>query len=520
MKTSKPLAELVPDILRHVQEWKPNMEFNFRLYKMLEGQIRKEIEDSLSKELISRAAYNRCVQRIPSLNILERTANKLSKIYIEAPRRKTDDETDQEVLAEIEKESNVDAVLNLANKFYNSLFSFALEPFIEEGLHKVRILAPHQFLVYSDSKTDKAKMTVFIKLLGSRVKNVSTNSQATNDGTRQDTQSRPTIVDIMALYSDTEFMVIDSDGDIRDDIMQEMGITSTLNPFGRIPFVYGKRSLTELIPYPNQPGFDFSVLIPKLLTDLNYAAQFCSHSITWTKNVKLNNQELNPDAIVDLGDSDADGNGDPEIGVITPTVDVSNQLSLIEFQFSAYLDSLGIKAKTNGTLANGRDASGIAKAIDEGDVSSEVKNQANNVFYCIEKELWSLIADMQRVWTSREGVVEKRVFSEDFKKTFSVEFCEIKILKSFAQVVEEVKTLRELKLATRAQAIKLLYPEWSDKQVEAWIKDLDKEVEDNAAALMAGMESMNAETKSNGQFNEGNQQGGKQTPESRPNQVN
>lgn len=518
MKTSRPLAELVPDIIRHVQEWKPNMEFNFRLYKMLEGQIRKEIEDSLAKELISKAAYNRCIQRIPSLNILERTANKLSKIYIEPASRKADDETDSEIMAEIEKEANVDAVLNVANKFYNSLFSFALEPYIEDGLHKVRLLAPHQFLVYSDSHTDKAKMTVFIKLLGTRVKN--SVQHATNDGTRQDTQNRPTLVDIMALYSDTEFMIIDSDGEHRQDIMLELGITGGRNPFGRIPFVYGKRTLTELIPYPNQPGFDFSVLIPKLLTDLNYAAQFCSHSITWTKNVKLNNQELNPDAIVDLGDSDADGGADPEIGTINPTVDVPNQLSLIEFQFNAYLDSLGIKAKTNGSLANGRDASGIAKAIDEGDVSSETKSQANNVFYCIEYELWSLMADMQRVWTKREGVVEKRVFTEEFKKTFSVEFCEIKILKSFSQTVEEVKTLRELKLATRAQAIRMLYPEWTDKQVDAWIKDLDTEAEENMDALMKGMESMNPETKGDGTFAEGNQKGANQTPESRPNQVN
>lgn len=518
MKTSKPLVDLVPEILAHVQNWKQNLEFNFRLYKILEGQVRKEIEDSLAKELISTAAYNRAIQRIPPLNILKRTTDKLSQIYVEPPSRKADDETDVEIMKTIQKESGLNTVMDTANNFYNGLFSFALEPYIEENLHKVRVLAPHQFVAFSDSKTNPSSMTVFVKLLGTRLKKTVSGQQVSNDGSRQDTESRPSLVDIMGLYSDTEFLIIDSDGSIREDIMLEFGIITTKNPFGRIPFVYGKKTTAELIPYPNQPGLDFSILIPKLLTDLNYAAQFCSHSITWTKNVKLNNQELNPDAIVDLGDSDADGGGDPEIGTINPTVDVPNQIQLIEFQFLAYLDSLGIKAATTGAMANGRDASGIAKAIDDADVSSEKKAQTE-YFSQVELELWSLVADMQRIFAGRPGLSEKRIFSESFKNTFRVDFCEVKLLKSFQQKVDEVKALRELKLATREQSIKMLHPDWSDKEINLWITALDKENEENMEALMLGMESMDPEKKSDGQFNEGNQQGAKQTPESRANKV-
>jgi hypothetical protein len=239
------------------------LEFNFRLYKILEGQIRKEIEDSLAREIISKSAYNRCVQRIPSLNILQRTTSKLSKIYVEPPRRRADDKTDNEIITKFAKESKLNATMDAANKFYNALFSFALEPYIEEGMHKVRLLSPHQFFVFSDSRTDKSKMTVFIKLLGSRIENTIGSSGPSKDGTRQDNEMKPQLVDILALYSDNEFMVIDSNGGLRSDIMSEMGITTGFNnPFGRIPFVYGKKTLTELMPYPNQPGFDFSILIP------------------------------------------------------------------------------------------------------------------------------------------------------------------------------------------------------------------------------------------------------------------
>ena len=87
MGTSKPLRKLIPDILQHITNQKNNLEFNFRLYKILEGQIRKEIEDSLSRELISQQAYRRAVERIPSINILKRSTDKLSKVYVEPPTR-------------------------------------------------------------------------------------------------------------------------------------------------------------------------------------------------------------------------------------------------------------------------------------------------------------------------------------------------------------------------------------------------------------------------------------------------
>ena len=515
MKTSQPLVKLVPEIVSHVQLWKANLEFNFRMYKLLEGQIKKEIEDSLRVELISSAGFNRAIMRIPPINILKRTTNKLSKLYVEPPRRKAANDTDLELVMKFSKEACLDVIMDTANKFYNGMYSFALEPHIEGSEHKVRVLSPHQFMVYSDSKTDPSKHTVFIKLLGQRMKHFD-NPVTTKSGYRQDNERRPELVDILGLYSDDEFLVIDTSGDVRKDIMDEMGITTTSNPFGRIPFVYGKKTVTELMPYPNQPGLDFSVLIPKLLTDLNYAAQFASHSITWVKNVAEGGiKEYAPDAIINLGDGDADSS--PEIGTLTPTVDVDQQLKLIEFQFNAHLDSLGIKTNASGALSNGRDSSGIAKAIDEGDVSAEKKNQMA-YFKKVEQELWSLISDMQRVWTNRRGLEDRRVFSATFKDDFNVEYSEVKPMKSFKQKIEEIQLLRDQKLITKRQALKSLHPEWTDKEVDEWIAELDKEQEEAMEAMMEMAIPQGAERKADGTFNDDNQAGSEQTVESRPNE--
>lgn len=512
MPTSKPLRQLIPEIVQHVQIWKPNLEFNFRLYKILEGQIRTEIENSLAKELISQAAYSRAIQRIPPMNILKRTSDKLSKIYVEPPRRKAVKEQDVDLLNKLDKEICTDVVMDGANKYYNAMFSFALEPYIDEGKHQVRLLAPHQFLVYTDSKTNKTKPTVFIKLLATETKMVD-NPIATKDGRRQEPNQRPEIIDIMALYSDNEFMIIDSTGAIRTDKMAEMGITSFSNPFGRIPFVYGKKTLAELMPYPNQPGLDFSVLIPKLFTDLNYASQFASHSITWMRNVAEGGiKEYNPDAILDLGSGDADGQ--PEIGTIKPEVDIPEQLSLIEKQLGEHLHDIGIRANTNGTLSNGRDASAIGKAIDEGDVSAEKKTQMK-YFKKIESDLWALISEMQKVWTKRRGLKERRVFSATFPDEYTIEYSEVKPMKSFKQNIEEVELLRGLSLISRKQSIRRLHPEWSEEEIDTWIEELDKEAEEKMKKMMDAMSDMPNNNSQNGQFQQGNDAGSNQNLESR-----
>ncbi len=322
MATQKPLEQMIPEIIEHFNNYADYLDFNYRIYKVLQGQLKHEVECSLQKEIISKPALHRALQRIPSINILKKTTEKLSKVYIERPVRLANNKTDRDIMDNIVRSTHMDSMLSEANAIYNAANSFAIEPYIEGKKHKLRILAPHQFLPYSDNPSNPNEMTVFIKLLGRRVEHVG--PVFNDDGTLlKDQESRE--VDVLALYSDKEFLIIDSLGGTRTDIMSEMGIPSRNNTLGRIPFVYKSKSKLQLIPFPNQEGFDMSVLVPKLLTDLNYAVQFMSHSIIWTKNTELEGQALNPDSVIHLGDTTADG-GDPEINTIDPKIDIENNL--------------------------------------------------------------------------------------------------------------------------------------------------------------------------------------------------
>lgn len=291
------------------------------------------------------------------------------------------------------------------------------------------------------------------------------------------------MVDIFALYSDDEFMIIDSSGAIRADKMAEMGATSTKNPFGVIPFVYINTSHSELIPYPNQTAYDIGILVPKLLTDLNYSAQFMSHSVIWTANTDLQGAEINPDAIVNLGDTDADGNS-PTIGTIDPKTDIDGVLKLITFQLSSYLATVGIKSGSIGQLEASSASSGISKIIDEGDTTETRKQQTGN-FRKVEPDFWNKFAKMQAVWSASGSVKKKETFSPDFLESFSIKFAEIKPIESEKDKLDKMKVARDLKLITKKQALREIYPNLPEDQLVQRIKELDEELEKEKKEMMS-----------------------------------
>lgn len=496
---------MIPEIIEHVDRYEDLLQFNQRIYDVLEGQLRKEVEVSLRNELFSYKAFQRAKERIPSINVLKKATDKLSKVYIEPPQRVANRKIDVSIMQNISRFSGLNGVLMDANRLLNAQNMVAIEPFVQNERQQFRVLGGHQFLPYSDDKANPMNMTVFIKLLG--VSAPMKGSEFGRDGALLHTKEIRE-VQLYALYSDDEFLVVDSSGGIRFDKMAEMGITSTINPFGVIPVIYKSKSNLQLIPYSNREGFDIAVLIPKLLADLNYAAQFMSHSILWTKNADLKEQELNPDVVLDLGDGDTE-RGNPEIGTVEPKVDITNVLSLIEYQLHAYFESIGIKAKSSSMLSTGRDSSAVGKAIDEGDTTAERKNQIN-MFRDVETRLWSLVQRVQDVWANDVDLKESRKFSSDFENSFRVQFAEMRPAKTERQMLDEIEMWRDQKLMTRKQALRTLKPDFTDEQLDQWIAELEKEDKEDMDRMMSGM---GPDRSGDGTFNEGNEAGNNQNPE-------
>lgn len=488
---------MLDELITYIDERKDYSVFNQRVYKVNEGQLKDEVKKSLAKEILSSSAYSRCIQRIPGINILTKTVDKLSKVYTDTPVRATDKPSDQTIMDNIVKFSDLDRTMLESNRMFNAQNMSAVGPFIEKKRIQFKVLGGHQFLPFSDDPVNPLNMTVFVQFMGTQQKLQGPVYDAQGNVVQEDSVK---LVDIYALYSDDEFMIIDSDKTIRNDMMSARGFTSTANPFGKIPFVLITNTKLQLIPFTNQEGLDTAILIPKLITDLNYAAQFMSHSIMWTKNTHLEGASINADAIINLGDKEGSDGGDPEIGVIDPKTDIDGVLKLISYQTKEYFSTKGIKLGGNVDVS---DESGFSKAVDEADATGEIKKQVE-LYRKIESKLWELVETMHNYWAQQGLLEDNAKLSADFAESLSIEFAEKKPMKSDKQQLDEIEQMMNIKLMSRRQALRMRFPRMTDKQLDQWEKELDEHEEKLMDSMLGATVDGNG---SDGKFTDGNDKG-------------
>jgi hypothetical protein len=467
MPTQKPLKDMIPELMQYVKDHAEYLEYNNRLFLVHEGQLRPEIEKSLAQEL-SPKAYAKAIRRIPSINLLVRIIDKLSRVYAEPAERRTVNKIDQELLDEYQDWLDINTIMAEANKMLNLHKCCALEPYIEDGQPRLRVLPANQFLMYSDDPINPLRPTVAIKFMGKMEKNL---SYTTNDGEMLHKQG-PRDVEIMYLYSDEEFLIVDSEGMILDSKMSELEQDGT-NPVETIPMIYINRSRHRLVPVPDTDTLDNTILIPKLLADLNYAVQFQSHSVIATTDLETPaDVAWGPDVVLDLK-STGEGGKSGSVQVIKPEVDIEQVLNLIESTLSIWLESRNIKAGSIGQTTAEAASSGIAKIIDQSDATQDRAIQMQ-FFKKAEKDLWKLVSKMQAFWSKAKLVEDLRTFSDEFSP--EVRFAEMKPIQTEKEKIETVIMHRSAGLMTRKMALKRLEPELTEVELEQRVKELNDEL--------------------------------------------
>ena len=482
MSTQKPLSDLVPEILSYINVvYSDNVEYNRKLLDIHEGQLMTYVEESMQNEL-SPEAFARAKERIAPINILSNVVEKLSRVYVDPANRKAANGGDNELLNKYEEWYDIDNKMALANELMSLHKYFALEPYLSDGKPKLRVIPADKFLVWSDDKMEPTNPTVFIKFMGTVKKVVPATD---NEGrARRDGSKVVREVSKFHLYSDDEFLEVDMDGDITID---------EVNPFGRIPFVYGNSSPFNLIPKPDSDTFSMAILIPKLLADLNYAVQFQSHSIVYGIDIDPENLEGNPDSFWVINSKEGE-NKNPTLGTIKPDVDSDKVMELIHSEISLWLNSKGLKTSTSGNADVNISASGISKLIDEADATSIRKKQAR-LFNSFEKDLWSLTEIMHNIWVAK-GVIEGE--GKAFTSKFDPEilFADQKPVINKKEMLEEFKLMKELGLFIPKRAIAALHPTMTSEQVDEFfqeLNDIESETNENIDRIFTDSEDDDGE---------------------------
>lgn len=427
------------ELINYIKKNSDFLEHNAKALNIFEGALMVYVKKLMEKSL-SPSYFDTIKDRIIPINVLTRIIEKLSKVYAYPVKRES---SDQDFVDFLVKELDLDSLMLEAEEYSHLHKGYALEPYLDGTNPKVRVLPYDRFLPFGTDPKDPTKMTGIIKFMG-KVEHHGEN------------------VELYHWWTANEFVAFTEKGVYSPDMTaDEQGNLITVNPIGRIPFIYGNRAKSRLVPIADTDVLQLTQMIPVVLSDLGGSIMYQCFTIIYGVDVKTANLTMSPNAFWDIK-SDAKSEKTPQIGTIKPEADVDKILTFVSNIFSLWLETKGVRVGSMGGITSSNLASGISKIIDEMD-TSEARRKSMRYMRKEETELWELLAVMNNYWI--ESVPEYRASKVNLD-TFevSVEYTEPQPNLSRKEKIENVKMEFDAGFLDADSVIEELYPELSPEQ--------------------------------------------------------
>lgn len=459
------------------------LDTNAKIFQLLEKRIIDQLRAKLVRDLGAETA-SKVMERIAPINYYRKVIDKLSTIYqYNVIRRVVNgNQNDKELLSWYERELSINDKMNTNNEFYNA-YSYSLLHFMlknPEGLLLkrspfCRTIPNHEFLVMNVDNVDPSAADIYIIFMNP----IKIGSD---------------LVDVYHVYTDTEFMVMSGKGEVLQSEMARLE-QDGVNPYGTVPFVYANNSENLVMPMLQDDDFEMSLLVPLLLTDLNYATKFQSFSTIITIDADDEKLKLNPDTIINIKTDE--GSDNASIQTLKPTVDIDKVLQLCSSQISLWLTGKGIRPGAIGTLNADSFASGVSKMIDESDTYESRVKQIEK-YRTVEKNLWDKLLKVYHPRWAADGAIDNTdIFSSD-AEVITI-FPKPRPMQTRMELLQELGEGISLKLESRRGAMKALYPDWDDFEIDEKLAEIDADRTFNAMFEVANGEEQDG--------NEDNSQG-------------
>jgi len=424
---------------------------NEDMLDIFEGNLLPYVE-KLMEETLDQRYFKLIKHRVLPINFTQKVVGKLAKSYGEDPLRKCDE---QEFVDEYTKVIKTSTKMALAEKYSYLNRGYALKPKLtNKGKIKMDVLPYDKFLVIADDNSDQSTPTVFIEFLGKTKR-----SKVGKNG-----KEELIIVECYMAYSDTEIIAFDSDGDKIPELTEALG---DRNPIGSIPFVYGNRSVSNIVPKQDTDFLKLSKILPLMLSDINGAIMFQCFTLIYGIDVEFNDATMSPNAIWDLS-SKSKSEKTAQIGTLQPTVDSDKALTFFKNILAFWLDSKGIDAGSIMQLDSQEMASGLSKAMDELD-TTEARKESISYLMEEEKELYILLAKMNNYWITVKEAKDlklKKVNVQVVEETMEIEFKEPMAKLDYTTEIQNSVTMINEGLSYREKEIKRLSPYASEEEID------------------------------------------------------
>lgn len=448
-------------IAAFIQNEKPRLEYNAQIQEILDGSL-SDLLDKKMKEDLGIKSYMSAYSRKAPINVLQKIIDKLTKIYSQPVVRTVQNGSDEdaELLAWYENILKVNKKFGKNNYKFNAFLYSIVQIGLKDGkpgeLTKVpfiRTIPNHQFLAMNANRFDNSSADVIIVAMDKRKR---------ADGTTQE---------VYYVYTDMQFIIMDESGDIIIDLMAEFELDG-LNTYEVKPFAYANASDDQPMPAVQTDNKDMALLIPMLLTDLNYAVKFQAFSVFVAINLDDKQIEFSPNSIISF-QTQAGDERQASFTSIKPTIDISQTLSLASSEMALWLSTKGIRPGQMAQIGADQLASGISKMIDESDTFESIKKQIQ-VYEDFEAEFWEiLLKDIHPKWVAA-GVVENRtIFSPEARVV--TKFTEPAPMQTRREKIAELKEELDAGFTSREKAIRVLNASLTEEEIEELIEEIDEE---------------------------------------------
>lgn len=466
------IRDIAPDLLHHIQEQSPVIEHNHKVLCILEGDLMRYVQEHLARELKPQSLED-ALPRVAPINFYKKIIDGLAKIYQQSVQRRIVDgnDRDQELLEQYEDVLQLNCNLNIGNEYFNAFKNNLNQVFMngdpDNGMGRpdFRPIPNDKFYLYSIDEVDPTRPTHIVLPFGKKQKWC---------GPRENDYRS---VDVWKVYSDDEIVIMDSDGDISPDEMS-MG----LNPFGLDMFMYVNRSKTRLNPIPDSDSLQMSVLLPVLVSDLNFAVKYMSYSIVYGIDVDDKNLTRSPNAFWHLK-SDPKSDKTPQVGQIKPQIDIQAAMQLIISELSMWLNSKNIRPGSVSDVSAENMVSGISKMVDEMDTSDERKKQverykmSEELFWNGQNGMSGLLHNIHPLWVASGQIIPNMRMTFSQNARVEVSFPEQLPMMKRSQLIGDLIAEMNAGFVSRTTAMGKLNPEWSEKRIDEEIEMIDESSE-------------------------------------------
>lgn len=489
MADASELKRIVEEI--NTEEEKTRRALSLRRYEIyrdggkrfLLEQLRREFKDDAIKEM-----------RLAPLNVLKKVINKKSSLYRRGPLRRADLDSDQALIDYYAEQWNLDVVMQRANRYYSLDSNLVLYLIPQAGEPMNLKVCPAYLYSVKVNANDPVLADAFIFNRFEESGEVAPNkhqagaassgsfSRDTAQVDRKNNRVASGEIEISnnsreyIYWSDEAHYTLDENGAVMV-LNPEGGDEQFINPVGLVPVVSIQKE--NDIEYWARQGEDLVELALTLQlgwSDLLTIAKHQGFSImTIASEEEPKKQEIGINKAVWLKIKE----GSP-----TPSVDFVQASSPIGEYKAMLMDLMALMLSTNDMNAkelvgsmNGSSINSAAQALVEMADTIEAREEDKATFRDAEKELWMRAAAWHNWLYDVDQLPEEAKalgkFSDEF--SVSIHFSDVKPVESEQERIATVEKLLSMGLITRPEAMKKLYPDLTDEQIEQMLADIEAE---------------------------------------------